>query len=223
MKQNEFKVLYPDWQRFAANRLNHNTVHIWCCSIAEHTEYLREGDIPAAEWQQGGRYLKPADQLRFRISRKMLRQVLSHYLDGGPQQMEFLYGAFGKPYLKNHGDLHFNLSHSGDQILLAVAGFEVGIDTEQHNSNFDFEPLLAECFCVAEIEYIKTSIDPTTACYTVWTRKEAILKRSGTGIAVHLPDINSLADSNTYSWEKEGYHHAVAVTEESIAFEFYRY
>ncbi len=68
-------------------------------------------------------------------SRGMLRALLGRYLEADPRELRFALGAHGKPAL--YGDaggasgLRFNLSHSGELMLVAVtAGREVGVDVE---------------------------------------------------------------------------------------------
>ena len=52
-------------------------------------------------------------------------------------------GANGKPYFKDHADLHFNLSHSGNFAVCIVAGMPCGIDIE---GNRPFKSSVAKRF-----------------------------------------------------------------------------
>ncbi len=61
----------------------------------------------------------------------MLRLLLARYLDADPRELRFELGAHGKPALEGGADLRFNLSPSGELLLVAVAtGMEVGVDVE---------------------------------------------------------------------------------------------
>lgn len=47
------------------------------------------------------------------------------------KEEEISYSEAGKPYLTNHQDVFFNLSHSGRFVVCAVADCEVGIDIQE--------------------------------------------------------------------------------------------
>ena len=47
------------------------------------------------------------------------------------QPLVFEKGEFGKPYLKDYPQIHFNLSHCNGLIVCAVDTLEVGIDCEK--------------------------------------------------------------------------------------------
>src|SRR3979409_2142049 len=66
-----------------------------------------------------------------------LRDVLAAYLETSPEAIRIVDGAHGKPELAG-GELHFNLSHSGDVGLVAVAAErEVGGDVQRTDSRSD--------------------------------------------------------------------------------------
>lgn len=98
-------------------------------------------------------------------SRGVLRALLGRYLDADsrPRELRFVLGPHGKPALRDDAgwasDLRFNLSHSGELMLVAVtAGREVGVDVELVRDRHPAE-LLRE-----------------------WTVREAIVKCLGTGL-----------------------------------------
>lgn len=53
------------------------------------------------------------------------------------QTLEIAYGEFDKPYFKNHPEMDFNLAHSGERAMCAIAvsdrpvGNEIGCDVEE--------------------------------------------------------------------------------------------
>ena len=64
----------------------------------------------------------------------ILHQLLGFYLGCSPDDLLFKKGAHGKPELsgKHAGKIHFNLSHSGDQLALIFSvDSPVGIDIEK--------------------------------------------------------------------------------------------
>jgi 4'-phosphopantetheinyl transferase len=79
--------------------------------------------------------------------------------------------------------LHYNLSHSGDWIVLAIATLPIGADVEFIDDAFPFQDILEDNFSRTEAKYIGTSPE---RFFTLWTRKEATLKATGQGLGNHL-------------------------------------
>lgn len=85
----------------------------------------------------------------------------------------------GKPYRKN--SLFFSISHSRNRIALLISSKECGIDI-QEVQNKDFDSMSERVLSSREHSlYLKSKDKPSffTSC---WVRKEAYLKRIGTGI-----------------------------------------
>jgi 4'-phosphopantetheinyl transferase len=87
-----------------------------------------------------------------------------------------------KPYLSSHPSVFFNVSHSGDYAVIAIAKCPVGVDVEYVNKDFEYEEILPTVFNQLEIDKIQNSINKHHTFYTYWTRKEAIVKAIGKGI-----------------------------------------
>ena len=83
----------------------------------------------------------------------------------------------GKPYIKDC-PYHFNLSHSGDWLLLAVGDAPVGADIEKITK---IRPKTMEkYFSQSEQERVKKN--GTKAFFEIWTQKESYVKYTGEGI-----------------------------------------
>ena len=104
---------------------------------------------------------------------------------------EFAFGPNGKPYLKEHPEIHFNLSHCPRAALCVVADHPVGCDIETVPDELDME-LCRYCFTEEEVASILASDTPTLTFTTLWTQKEALLKLTGTG----LHDISKLSTTH---------------------------
>ena len=85
----------------------------------------------------------------------------------------------------------FNLSHSGDWILLAVSDTEIGIDIEYINSQFKYNDILPDYFIEPEIKFIQQNLSDDRF-FMHWTRKESLAKALGTGLDSQLKDFPSL-------------------------------
>jgi 4'-phosphopantetheinyl transferase len=111
-------------------------------------------------------------------ARAGLRAVLARYLDAAPDELRL--DESGKPKLEPPHPLRFNLSHSGDVGLLAVATErEVGVDVEVVRPRRDVG---RRAFTNAERAAVAEADDPTLALHRHWVAKEAYAKASGRGL-----------------------------------------
>jgi len=134
----------------------------------------------------------PEPVLRARISaRRLVDAVLPRYLGGSADSLKISRDSNGRPYVAGTR-LDFNLSHSGDWALLAVAsGTRVGVDVEQVRNDRDFRAIARRYFSDSEARMIYGLSDAAVALarfYRLWTAKEAALKALGTGIANGLAE-----------------------------------
>ncbi len=96
-------------------------------------------------------------------------------------QQYIAYGLYGKPYLRDYPNVHFNISHSGQYVACAVANRPVGIDVQVIGA---YWPDVAANVCSEEeLVRIGASDDPAAEFTKLWTQKEAYLKMLGYGIA----------------------------------------
>jgi 4'-phosphopantetheinyl transferase len=139
-------------------------IHLWSAPLGPAVSVPADR-LPAADRERAARITRPAARRRWLTARWALRTVLAHYLDAGPDEVELRLGPHGKPALAGPGEsLRFNLSHSGELALVAVAaGREVGVDVERIRSK-------------------------PAAYYAAWTRHEAIVKCLGVGLWAPLPE-----------------------------------
>jgi 4'-phosphopantetheinyl transferase len=138
------------------------------------------------ERARASRFAFPIDRIRYVAAHGQLRQVLAAYLGRSPADLAFDLGPQGKPRLAGSSELSFNLSHSGDLGLLAVAwGREVGVDTEAIRPVPDLDDLVARCFSGSERSALASLPEELrlTAFFDGWTRKEAFLKALGAGLS----------------------------------------
>lgn len=125
------------------------------------------------------------DRERFIACRAALREILGGYLGLSPAAVVFSYGPHGKPYVAE-SEFRFNLSHSGDDALIAVAqGRQVGIDLERRDARLNIEQLAASFLTAGERAFVESPPNGKRmeAFLSCWTRKEAWAKAIGTGIA----------------------------------------
>ena len=169
--------------------LSDDEIHVWCVELDEAGEVSAlAACLSADERERAGGLLTGTHQRRFVVARGMLRQLLGLYLDQAPDAVAFLRGPHGKPFLQE-GGLHFNVSHSHEMALYAIAHTrEVGVDVEWMRPQVAHEQIAARFFSLEEQEALAQMPDEArrAAFYNIWTRKEAYVKARGDGIAAGL-------------------------------------
>jgi len=95
------------------------------------------------------------------------------------KNVEICKNEYGKPYLRDYPQIHFNLSHSGRRALCAIWRKPVGCDIELIRDG-GMEKVL-RCLTPAEQAQVKDNRD----FFRIWTLKESFLKAAGTGL--HMP------------------------------------
>jgi 4'-phosphopantetheinyl transferase len=143
------------------------------------------------ERERADRFRFEVDRQRTVIGRGYLRLLLGTILDVPAKELQFEYNEFGKPCLISSQELplRFNVSHSGDVILIAITkGREVGVDVEKIRTDFDPDTVAASCFSANEYKIWAALVGPARyeAFFACWTRKEAYLKARGGGLSLSL-------------------------------------
>jgi 4'-phosphopantetheinyl transferase len=94
-------------------------------------------------------------------------------------------------------DLDFNVSHSGSLSAVALTyGRRVGVDLEERRAERELRSLVPDVMGAGEREMLDAleGEEFLRAFYACWTRKEAIVKATGVGIAhgvtsIDIPDL----------------------------------
>jgi 4'-phosphopantetheinyl transferase len=152
--------------------------------------------LSADELDRAGRFAVASARDRFLAARGALRMVLGAYLGVDAHKLRFVYGPYGKPSLApelRRGAVHFNLSHSGELALIAVTtGRDLGIDVERVHAAPDFVSVVNHFFSPQERERLLNlpGRERVAAFFRFWTRKEAVLKGLGRGIASPLDGLD---------------------------------
>lgn len=96
-----------------------------------------------------------------------------------------------KPFLS--GGPHFNLSHSGDAVALALDNdFEVGLDVEDASVKRNFLSIVEEYGSLQEKSYLNSRSEDLKAdtFYKIWSLKEAYCKATGEGLSENLVNLD---------------------------------
>jgi 4'-phosphopantetheinyl transferase len=152
---------------------------------AAGSETLR-GLLCDEERRRADRFAFARDRNRFTAAHGALRGILSLYAGVPAAALDFGQDPGGKPRLRSPRDLRFNLSHSADRALLAVAWHrEVGVDVEAVRALDELDGLAASCFSPVERRALAALPEELRqqAFFDGWTRKEAVLKLLGDGLS----------------------------------------
>jgi 4'-phosphopantetheinyl transferase len=151
--------------------LNPGEVHVWRVR-------LNRGDASpptAAEAAHAARFATPTLRRRYLRAHAALRGILGS-VTAAP--LDFALREKGKPYLALATEIRFNLAHSREVALVAVAlDVEVGVDIER------LRPL-TEFAAIAQRYFPEGHTEPTSVreFFRHWTRFEALLKAHGAGL-----------------------------------------
>lgn len=99
------------------------------------------------------------------------------------------YNNYGKPFIANKEEFHYNISHSGDWVVIGYGINEVGIDIERIQDGV--EGIANYCFSEAEKAYINEGVKENHARKVIqlWTLKESYIKYLGLGLSRELKKI----------------------------------
>jgi len=187
------------------------TVHVWRVR-------LDRAQVPPptpGEAVRAARFRFPELAARYLQSHGAVRAILARYT-GAP--LEFALHEHGKPYLPLAPELRFNLSHSHEMALVAVAReIEVGVDVERLRPLPRFAEIAERFFPPGE-----PVPEDEIAFFRRWTRIEAALKACGAGLfgaGIHPAGEWTIEEIDA----GEGYAAAVAAEGAGIAVELHDY
>ena len=168
------------------------TVHLWLASLqADAMETRRILSVLSAEERaRAARYRVDRLGEQFVLARAALRLGLARVLGVEPRRLQFAAHSTGKPYLAwPASSVEFSTARS-DELAVGVctSARRIGIDLERVVARPDLDEVARTRFTAAEVValHAQPPLARTHAFYRVWTRKEAVLKALGVGLAAPL-------------------------------------
>ena len=164
-------------------------LHVWTLPLDVPADTrARLGELLAEEeLERFERILAPVARAQRLVARAGLRLLLGRYLGIGPREVELVHGARGRPELNAPRGLSFNLSHTADLAVFAIARrAAVGVDIEALDRREPARSLVERTLNTRERERVMQA-DPdrrTAAFLEYWTVKEAYAKALGVGLAL---------------------------------------
>jgi 4'-phosphopantetheinyl transferase len=170
---------------------------VWWARLADHRPaHLRLLD--PVETERRAAFRAQADQDRFTLGVVLTRTIFGAYLGVAPELVKLDRSCTdcGRPHgrprvVSGATEIAFSVSHSGDLVGVAFAvAAGVGLDVELVQPA-RAEGLVDAVLSPAEREHVDRS-DPArrgSDFFRYWVRKEAVLKATGEGLRVPLPDL----------------------------------
>lgn len=194
-KQGSREMFSPAFKRPPASlQLQAGEVHIWM-GVQDRTEsecsrFLRI--LSPDERMRAEQFRFEEHRLKFIARHGILRTILGKYLGVPAHTVLFHHGANGKPELAKafrRSGVVFNISHSNGLALFAFArNHEIGVDIEHVRDIPEMEHIIERFFSPGERAFIHATppLERRDAFFDCWTRKEAFIKATGTGLALPL-------------------------------------
>ena len=169
-----------------------SAIHVWTIPlcIPENVFSTLRKILSDDEQVRASRFHFEKDARHFTVARGSVRSILGAYTQSRAEDIRFVYSAQGKPSLHRPvSDIRFNVSHSRDLALLAVAlGRDLGVDVEWKNKDIEVEKLAERFFSIQEHRSLLSQAPELkiAAFFRGWTSKEAFLKAQGMGLSRSL-------------------------------------
>ena len=174
-------------------------IYVNCLNISEVDDGCYEKVYARASEDRklrAERYRSPEDARRCILAEALLRFCLKEAC-GYSGQIVTQYHEHGKPFIKDPENFAYNISHSGEWVVVAytydetgtVKDAKVGVDVEKIREFTNCEKLTIRFLANEEQEYIfsvESDAERAARFTEVWTLKESYLKYLGCGLSQSL-------------------------------------
>lgn len=167
--------------------------------LVEQTDKLHQECILKYRFQE--------DQQRSLLGYLLSIYAIINHCDLRNQDISFSKNKYGKPFLKDHTNIHFNVSHSGSWIVCVINTDIIGVDVEKVTSltsdisDFNLSP--RECAYILSLGN-EEQID---GFFDTWVLKESYVKALGIGLCMPLNEFSIVKDSIGYSLDSSADNH----------------
>lgn len=164
------------------------------------------------------RYRRREDSLRCVTADALLRYAL------GTCDYTARKSISGKPFIEGRENFHYNLSHSGNWVVIVFGDSEVGVDVEKLRTDTDMDAIARRFFTAEEQRYVFAEEQKRhQRFFEIWTGKESYLKYLGTGLKKDLTSFSVLSLEPEIQLHRQtlpgGYSLCLCTTEMDYSFE----
>ncbi|MFJ3584804.1 4'-phosphopantetheinyl transferase family protein [Streptomyces sp. NPDC090127] len=193
------------------------SARLWQWRVSGHlAEAARHATVlDPAEHARLAAFHTAADRDRYLVAHVSLRRILGERLDLAPAAVRIVRrpctecgGPHGRPAVADGAGPHFSLSHAGDLVAVAVADVAVGVDVEEVQPPdvvAETAPNALHPEELRELAALPETARPA-AFARCWTRKEAYLKGTGTGL--NTPPVTVRVGTGLRAAALPGWHQA---------------
>lgn len=157
--------------------------------LSERTFQRIRAELPLERRRKVDRYHRHRDRHASAVAFSLLQHL---WRRRSPEPLpRVVPGEFGKPRFEANLGPHFNLSHDGSVCVCAMADVPVGVDVQ---SRIPFSDGLFERIAAPSEHRLRKRLRAEDDLSPLWTRKEAIVKRTGRGLSTPLQSVDTLAE-----------------------------
>ena len=149
--------------------------------------------LSPAEHARAARFGTRMLRTRYVLGRATLRAVLARRLEIEPGAVRIARGQRGRPFIADRMDLDFNVSHTADALVIALAeGVTLGVDVERADRSINTTGIAQRCLSAAEREELASQDAETTRrrVLRLWTCKEAMSKATGDALSAPFRELD---------------------------------
>lgn len=116
----------------------------------------------------------------------LLRPLLGEW--GIPRSAKIIKNKYGKPYLRDYPEVHFNGSHSGRFLVCAFSKKSVGVDVQEIDRSKNTMAIAQRFMTAKEVGFLESlgAEEAVKAFYRLWAQKESYMKYTGLGFGIPL-------------------------------------
>lgn len=168
--------------------------------------------LTAYEIQEGEKKYQKEHQKGLELLTYGLRELYDLSLDREMLSEEIGKGKHGKPFLKNHEKIHFNISHCEGMVVCAFSNAPIGVDVERIGKFRD--SVVKKVLTEEEQQFLALYKDKkmyNEMFYRFWTLKESWLKQDGSGFSRSPREVS-------FGIEQQGEHFIVHCSDLGVGF-----
>lgn len=185
------------------SKLSNSDIHIWSVNRNNHSDQKSYSEhlLDEKEQSRAQKFRFKKDRDLFVIGRCITKILMAYYTNRSPKEVKIRPDVCGKP--TSNLNLFFNLSHSGDQLLLGFSNSCIGVDIEKLNPQVDIKSVGKSNFSEVEFEILMNASDENKIAtfFEIWTKKESFIKGIGKGLSIPLTTFNVTAQNGKVHWD----------------------